>query len=277
MSDRTAILWPMCAQAGLVALVWLRLYAVRLTEIRARRIDPQQLARADEAAKLLANNSAADNLRNLFEIPVLFFAICLALYVTGFVTPTAGVARLGLRDAARCAQLRAHDLQPCDAPLPGVRRQHGPRVRDVGAVRNGPSALGRLSVSWKGETRVNPGLAAHRLRSPVSGWQPGGSSATRPIFRLLCQEPCCARSRCGSASRRRSARPAASSSSRRWTRTRVRFRSPCDQLLRAPQRRSTSPLRKPNWPIPRPRLRWIPPRPAPRPRPADGSRRRSRR
>ena len=87
MSDRTAILWPMCAQAGLVALVWLRLYAVRLTEIRTRRIDPQQLARADEAVKLLANNSAADNLRNLFEIPVLFFAICLALYVTGFVTP----------------------------------------------------------------------------------------------------------------------------------------------------------------------------------------------
>ena len=87
MSDRTAILWPMCAQAGLVVLVWLRLYAVRLTEISRRRIDPQRLARADEAIKLLENNSAADNLRNLFEIPVLFFAICLALYVTGFVTP----------------------------------------------------------------------------------------------------------------------------------------------------------------------------------------------
>jgi hypothetical protein len=86
MSDRTAILWPMCALAGLVVLVWVRLYAVRLTEIRVRRIDPQRLARADEAVKLLENNSAADNLRNLFEIPVLFFAICLALYVTGFVT-----------------------------------------------------------------------------------------------------------------------------------------------------------------------------------------------
>ena len=86
MTDRTAILWPMCAQTGLVALVWLRLYAVRLTEIRRRRIDPQRLARADEAVKLLENNSAADNLRNLFEIPVLFFAICLALYTTGFVT-----------------------------------------------------------------------------------------------------------------------------------------------------------------------------------------------
>lgn len=86
MTDRTAILWPMCAQAGLVALVWVRLYAVRLTEIRRRRIDPQRLARSDEAVRLLENNSAADNLRNLFEIPVLFFAICLVLYTTGFVT-----------------------------------------------------------------------------------------------------------------------------------------------------------------------------------------------
>jgi len=77
----------MCALTGLVAIVWLRLYAVRLTEIRTRRIDPQRLARADEAVKLLENNSAADNLRNLFEIPVLFFTICLVLYVTGFVTP----------------------------------------------------------------------------------------------------------------------------------------------------------------------------------------------
>jgi hypothetical protein len=87
MSDRTAILWPMCAQVGLVLLVWLRLYAVRLSEIRTRRIDPQQLARADEAVKLLVNNSAADNLRNLFEMPVLFFAICLVLYTTGLITP----------------------------------------------------------------------------------------------------------------------------------------------------------------------------------------------
>jgi hypothetical protein len=76
----------MCAQAGLVALVWVRLYAVRLTEIRRRRIDPQRLARSDEAVRLLENNSAADNLRNLFEIPVLFFAICLVLFTTGFVT-----------------------------------------------------------------------------------------------------------------------------------------------------------------------------------------------
>jgi hypothetical protein len=87
MTDRTGILWPMCAQAALVMLVWLRLYAVRLTEIKAKRIDPQQLARATEAVKLLENNSGADNLRNLFEIPVLFFPICLALYVTELVTP----------------------------------------------------------------------------------------------------------------------------------------------------------------------------------------------
>jgi hypothetical protein len=87
MPGKSAILWPMCALAGLVVLVWLRMYAVRLTEIRVRGIEPQRLARNTEAVQILENNSAADNLRNLFEIPVLFYAICIALYVTGLATP----------------------------------------------------------------------------------------------------------------------------------------------------------------------------------------------
>ena len=227
MSDRTAILWPMCAQAGLVALVWLRLYAVRLTEIRTRRIDPQQLARADEAVQAARQQQRRGQPAQPVRDPGPVLRDLPRAVRHGLRDADSGVARLGIRDAARCAQLRAYDLQPCDAPLPGVRRQHGPRVRDVGAVRNGPSALGRLSRSWKGETRANPGLAAHRLRSPVSGWQPGGSSVTRPTFRLLCQEPCRARSTFGSASRRRCARPAAHSPSRRSNQTRAVSRSPC--------------------------------------------------
>lgn len=87
MPEKSAILWPMCALAGLVLLVWLRMYVVRLTEVRVRGIDPQRLARSTEAVKILENNSAADNLRNLFEIPVLFYAVCIALYVTGLTTP----------------------------------------------------------------------------------------------------------------------------------------------------------------------------------------------
>lgn len=87
MIGRTAILWPMCAQAGLVVLVWLRMYAVRLREMRVRDIDPQRLARNTDLVQILENNAAADNLRNLFEVPVLFFAVCLALHDTGLGTP----------------------------------------------------------------------------------------------------------------------------------------------------------------------------------------------
>ena len=56
----------------------------------------ENLVRAQaQAERMLANNSAADNLRDLFEIRVLFFAICLALYVTGFVTPLQEALALG--------------------------------------------------------------------------------------------------------------------------------------------------------------------------------------
>ena len=38
---------------------------------------------SSQAAELLKNTSAADNFRNLFEVPVLFFALCLFLIVSG--------------------------------------------------------------------------------------------------------------------------------------------------------------------------------------------------
>lgn len=80
-----AILWPLVAQVALVAAVWVRMYVQRLTEMRRRRIAPQSLRTSGRAAKVLEDVAAADNFRNLFEVPVLFFAVCLALAVTGRV------------------------------------------------------------------------------------------------------------------------------------------------------------------------------------------------
>jgi hypothetical protein len=82
----TAILWPLVAQVGLTLIVAIRMYMVRVAEMRARRVNPQLLATTREAAKQLENVAAADNFRNLFELPVLFFAICPILYMTGLVT-----------------------------------------------------------------------------------------------------------------------------------------------------------------------------------------------
>jgi len=67
---------------AVTAVVWVRLYVQRLGEMRRRHIAPDQLATSRQAAGTLHDTSAADNFRNLFEVPVLFYALCLAMYAT---------------------------------------------------------------------------------------------------------------------------------------------------------------------------------------------------
>jgi hypothetical protein len=78
---------PCAAMVGLTALVWVKLYADRLGEMRKRRIDPQALATARAAAGQLERSQAADNFRNLFEVPVLFYLLCVALASNGGSAP----------------------------------------------------------------------------------------------------------------------------------------------------------------------------------------------
>ena len=97
----TEPIWlPCAAMVGLTALVWLKLYADRLGEMRARHIDPQALASARAAASELDRTTAADNFRNLFEVPVLFYVLCVALALNGGSSPgfvAAAWAYVGLR------------------------------------------------------------------------------------------------------------------------------------------------------------------------------------
>ena len=85
MSD--PIWLPCAAMVGITALVWVKLYADRLGEMRARHIDPQELATVGAAAGKLARTGAADNFRNLLEVPVLFYVLCAALALNGGSTP----------------------------------------------------------------------------------------------------------------------------------------------------------------------------------------------
>jgi hypothetical protein len=85
---RDAIFWPLVAQVALVALVTVRMYITRISEIHARRVSPQAFATTRTAAGVFENVAAADNFRNLFEVPVLFFAVCCALAITDTVTPS---------------------------------------------------------------------------------------------------------------------------------------------------------------------------------------------
>ncbi len=95
-----SIVWPMIAQVLLTAIVWVCLYIARIGEMNARQIHPQSVKTSRHAAGVLENVAAADNFRNLFEVPVLFFAACGVLLATGRVGSLALIlawAFVGLR------------------------------------------------------------------------------------------------------------------------------------------------------------------------------------
>lgn len=81
MHSANALL-PAVALVAVTAAVWVRLYVVRIGEMRRNGIAPQSLATSPLAGAALKDVRASDNFRNLFEVPVLFYVLCLALAVT---------------------------------------------------------------------------------------------------------------------------------------------------------------------------------------------------
>ena len=72
------VLLPLLAQVLLTFLVWSWMYITRFREMAARNIDPEHLKdRASAQALLTASAGPADNFKNLFELPVLFYAAIL--------------------------------------------------------------------------------------------------------------------------------------------------------------------------------------------------------
>jgi len=89
MTDAT-ILDPMLAMFVLTAAVWVFLYARRLPAMRKAGVPVQEYTTPDRGAGFLPESVGypAHNLRNLFEMPVLFYALCLYLFVTGTAQAT---------------------------------------------------------------------------------------------------------------------------------------------------------------------------------------------
>jgi hypothetical protein len=73
----------MVAMVVLVFVVAGRMFATRVGEMKAKHIHPQQVASAKAMAEKVEDSRAADHFRNLFEMPVLFYAACLAAVQTG--------------------------------------------------------------------------------------------------------------------------------------------------------------------------------------------------
>ena len=59
----------------LTVVVGARMLQARVQEMRRKRIHPQAAANSVQMAARLENVQAADNFRNLFEVPVLFYAL----------------------------------------------------------------------------------------------------------------------------------------------------------------------------------------------------------
>ena len=79
------ILQPMLGMMVLTAIVWVVLYARRIPAMQRAGKPVQAYTTPDKAVEFLPEsvNYAANNFRNLFELPVLFYGLCLYLYVTG--------------------------------------------------------------------------------------------------------------------------------------------------------------------------------------------------
>ena len=78
-----AIFGPFFATIFLTLLVWVYMYIRRISFITSNKLNSQELAAPGALAQLsppgVANPS--DNFKNLFEIPVLFYALVLYLFV----------------------------------------------------------------------------------------------------------------------------------------------------------------------------------------------------
>lgn len=87
--DSRQILLPALAMAALTFVVWWRMYFMRIGEMKRGRIHPQSVATSAQMAARVKDTRAADNFRNLFELPVLFYLALVVAALTQQVTAIA--------------------------------------------------------------------------------------------------------------------------------------------------------------------------------------------
>jgi hypothetical protein len=84
--NQTAIFAPFLTMMLLTLIVWFYMYSKRIPLIQKSKVDPNNLTAA-ELARIspAAVSNPSDNLKNLFELPTLFYGLVLYLYVTNKV------------------------------------------------------------------------------------------------------------------------------------------------------------------------------------------------
>jgi hypothetical protein len=85
---RDWIFVPVIVQVLLTLAIYVRLIKVKILELRAGRVNRDRLPLYEDAwpASVLQINN---NIRNQFELPVLFYVLCVVLWLLDDVTPLA--------------------------------------------------------------------------------------------------------------------------------------------------------------------------------------------
>lgn len=84
--EQQQIFGPFFAMMLLTIVVWIYMYSKRIPFINSLNLEPEQITPAELAQRSPASvSNPSDNLKNLFEVPILFYATVLYLFVTGNV------------------------------------------------------------------------------------------------------------------------------------------------------------------------------------------------
>ena len=86
----TEIFGPFFGMLMLTFVVWAVMYSRRISWIVKNKINTQELNTPEKGAAIAPESVSfpSHNFRNLFEMPVMFYALCLYLFVTGNVDTT---------------------------------------------------------------------------------------------------------------------------------------------------------------------------------------------
>lgn len=83
----TGLALPMATTLLLTLVVWIYLFVRRVGYMSAHNVDVEQLKTPADTQALIAGDASApsNNFKNLLEVPVVFYAVCLYLTVFGMV------------------------------------------------------------------------------------------------------------------------------------------------------------------------------------------------
>lgn len=95
MTPATSLALSCVAMICLISAVGARMLRHRLGEMKVRRIHPQSVATGATSTNTFQSAAAiqaSDNFKNLFEVPTLFYPLCIGLIATGHATPAFAIA-----------------------------------------------------------------------------------------------------------------------------------------------------------------------------------------